>query len=140
MKKNAFTLIELIAVIVILSLIALVVFPAVNSVIKNSKEKSFEQQKNAIIKAAKECSYENTIILPNTVDKEYNQIPLECLTKGCTYKDKIIEGGYLEYDENGDQNTSLVVDPRNTSKYLEGKIKITYEKSKNQYIYEYVEN
>lgn len=140
MKKNAFTLIELIAVIVILSLIALVVFPAVNSVIKNSKEKSFEQQKNAIIKAAKECSYENTIILPNTVDKEYNQVPLECLTKGCTYKGKSIEGGYLEYDENGDENTSLIIDPRNTSKYLNGKIKITYEKSKQQYIYEYIED
>ena len=89
MKKNAFTLIELIAVIVILSLIALIVFPAVNSVIKNSKEKSFEQQKNAIIKAAKECSYENTELLPNPVDKEYNQVPLECLTKGCTYKDHV---------------------------------------------------
>ena len=74
------------------------------------------------------------------MDKEYNQVPLECLTKGCTYKDKIIEGGYLEYDETGDQTTSLVVDPRNTKKYLEGKIKITYEKSKNQYVYEYVEN
>ena len=42
MTKNAFTLIELLAVIIVLSVIALITIPAITTILKDSKEKSVE--------------------------------------------------------------------------------------------------
>ncbi len=135
MNRKAFTLIELIAVIVILSLVALVVFPAVNSVIRNSREKAYENQIKTIVKAAEECSYENTAILPNEGKK--TKLNLVCLTKGCVLDGVNVEGGYINEDD--------IKDPRKTSKNIEGCVVITYEATTNQtikqkYKYEYREN
>jgi len=129
MNRKGFTLIELIAVIVILSLIAIIVFPAINSVIKNSKEKTYEQQKDTIIKAAKQLSYENTEVLPDEVEDASTEIELTCLTTGCTYNGKKIDGGYINDDD--------IIDPRNTNEKLNGVIVITY--GSNQYNYSYKE-
>lgn len=126
-NKKAFTLIELIAVIVILSLIALIVFPAVNSVIKNSKEKAYQEQIKTIIKSAKQLSYENSEVLPD--EGETSEIQLTCLTSGCTYNGVQIKGGYINEDD--------IIDPRNTKKKLDGLIIITY--TSNQYNYTYEE-
>ncbi len=127
MNRKGFTLIELIAVIVILSLIALIVFPAINSVIKDSKEKAYEEQKQTILKAAKQLSYENSDILPAETDGSTETIELACLTIGCTINGKQINGGYLNEDE--------LKDPRNTNKNLDGVVEITYHT--NQYHYTY---
>ena len=54
MKKNGFTLIELIATIVILSLIAAISIPTVINVINDSREKNFKNSANNIIQAAKQ--------------------------------------------------------------------------------------
>lgn len=129
MNRKGFTLIELIAVIVVLSLIALVVFPAVNSVIKNSKEKAYKQQIATIIKATKQLSYEHSQSLPDEVDGASTEIELRCLTEGCIYNGVQINGGYINEDE--------LIDPRNTSKNLNGVVVITYHS--NQYNYEYKE-
>ena len=43
MKKNGFTLVELIAVIVILGLIGLIIVPSINSTLKNKERKPFKQ-------------------------------------------------------------------------------------------------
>ena len=42
-NKKGFTLVELIGVITLLALIALVVYPAITTVIKNTKENCFER-------------------------------------------------------------------------------------------------
>ncbi len=135
MNKKGFTLIELIAVVVILSLIALVVFPAVNSVIRNSREKAYESQINTLVKAAEECTYENPAILPSK--GETTKLNLNCLTGGCTINGVNIEGGYINEDD--------IKDPRKTSKNIEGCIVINYKETTNQtikqkYTYEYQEN
>jgi len=129
-NKKGFTLIELIAVIVILSLIALIVFPAVNSVIKDSKEKAYKEQISSIIKAAKQFSYENAEVLPAEVDGATYNLELTCLTVGCTINGKHINGGYINEDE--------IIDPRNTSQTLNGVIEIKYVS--NRYDYTYKEN
>ncbi len=132
MNRKGFTLIELIAVIVILSLIALIVFPAVNSVIKDSKEKAYEQQKQTILKAVKQLSYENSDILPDETDGSTETINLTCLTTGCTINGKQINGGYINEDE--------LKDPRNTNENLEGVVEITYNNNQYHYTYKEKEN
>ena len=78
---------------------------------------------------AKECSYENSYILPETKEGSSTELPIECLTKGCTYNGKTIDGGYMNEDE--------IKNPKKTSADINGKIVITY--TKNQYTYEFVE-
>ena len=43
-NKRGFTLVELIAVVAILGLIALIVYPAIGSVIRNSRESAYNEQ------------------------------------------------------------------------------------------------
>ena len=52
MKKNAFTLIELLAVIVILSIILLIAVPAVKKTVDSAKKKSAENDAVMITKIA----------------------------------------------------------------------------------------
>ena len=59
-NKNAFTLIELLAVIVILSIITLIVTPIVLGIINNAKENAFEQSVNGVVGAALTNSILNT--------------------------------------------------------------------------------
>lgn len=131
MNKKGFTLIELIAVIVILSLIALIVFPAINSVIKDSKEKAYNEQIASIVKAAKQFSYEHSEVLPAEIEDATSTLQLTCLTSGCTLENgKKVNGGYINEDE--------LIDPRNTSKTLDGVVEIKY--NSNRYDYNYKEN
>ncbi len=51
--KRAFTLVELLAVIVILAIILAIAIPGVSSIIENTKNAAFERQKELIIGAAK---------------------------------------------------------------------------------------
>lgn len=51
MKKNGFTLVELLAVIVILALLAIVSTPIVMNILENSKKSSFASSINGIKKA-----------------------------------------------------------------------------------------
>ena len=130
MDRKGFTLIELIAVIVILALIALIVFPAINSVIHTSREDAYNNQIATIEKAAKQLSYENTFVLPDEVNDASTTIKLDCLLSGCTINGQKITGGYINEDD--------IVDPRNTKENLNGVILITYES--NQYTYKYQES
>ncbi len=52
MKKNAFTLVELMAIIVIMASILLIILPAINGTIKNSEEKKKQDALNSIYMAA----------------------------------------------------------------------------------------
>ncbi len=66
--KKGFTLIELIMVIVILALLALVAIPSINSVIKNSREKTYNEQINRIETVAKSymTNSKRSLSLPST--------------------------------------------------------------------------
>ena len=65
MKKKGFTLVELLAVIVILSLILVIAVPSVNKYIKQSKEKAYNTQISTIIEAAQAYASTNPELLPN---------------------------------------------------------------------------
>ena len=68
-RTNSFTLVELLAVIIILGVIALIVFPVVDNSIKTSKEKSLEITIDNIEQAAYNYSVENDLGQPNVEDK-----------------------------------------------------------------------
>ena len=64
MKKKGFTLVELLAGIVILSLILVIAVPSVNRYIKQSKEKAYNTQISTIIEAAQAYASANSGLLP----------------------------------------------------------------------------
>ena len=119
-KKNGFTLVELIAVVAILGLIALVVYPAIASVIRNSRESAYNDQVAVIEKAAKTWSLKHANILPDD---------------GSVYRlsvDTLVDEGYISNDE--------VKDPRHSSENLKGNIEIKYDTAKKQFIFTYVDS
>ena len=70
MKKEGFTLVELLAVIVIIGIIYLIVFPSVTSFIDKSKEKSYNIQVDLIEKASKKSLQNVDSNFANSKDKK----------------------------------------------------------------------
>lgn len=52
MKKNAFTLVELLAVIVILAVVGIITIPKVVNTINNNRNKSYKEIENRLIEAS----------------------------------------------------------------------------------------
>ena len=74
MKKNAFTLVELMAIIVIMASILLIILPAINGTIKNSEEKKKQDALNSIYMAAENyvmANYDEYLNLDNVGAVEY---------------------------------------------------------------------
>ena len=98
MKKNAFTLIELLAVIVILAIIALIATPIILGIINDSKEQSTKRSAENYLKAVEQA------IVRKNLEGEYN--PEECKIESgeVTCKGKFspkyckIENGQLNCD------------------------------------------
>ena len=118
MKKNAFTLIEVIAVITILGIIALIAVPAVNNSLKDAKEKAYLEQIKRIEDISKKYGIENIDMLPDNEENTYIHL------------DDLINENYL--DKNG------IINP-NTNEKMDGCVEISYNASKNKYSYEYLE-
>lgn len=64
--KKAFTLMELLAVILLLGIIGLIAIPTINKVILGSKQKLYEEQVNEIESSARKWGIENINELPET--------------------------------------------------------------------------
>lgn len=71
MNNRAFTLVEMLGVIIVLIAISLLVFPAVESVVNKSKEVVSQTQVNTILKAAYDFSLKNTSYLPSSGETNY---------------------------------------------------------------------
>lgn len=71
MNKKAFTLVELIGVLVILSVLALVSVPAVLKIIKNSKQKVYDTNITMIKTAMQDWKNNNSTMLPTVGEKIY---------------------------------------------------------------------
>lgn len=73
--KRGFTLVELMAVVIILSVIGLIAIPAVDKVIKDNQNKLYQAQINSIDDAAKTWSNNHVNLLPES-SSEAISIPL----------------------------------------------------------------
>ena len=113
-NKKAFTLIEVLGVILILALLTLIIYPVVNNAISSNKEKVLKQQINILEDAAYKWSIKYPERLSNTGD---NHISFTTL----------LEDGII---------TKI---PKNsvTNENLEGCINIKWDNLNNQYTYKY---
>ena len=84
MKKNGFTLVELLGVIIILIVIFLLVFPATKLIINKSETTVYQTQINKILKASYDYSLNNLSILPSKGEKNYLTLA------------ELIAGGYID--------------------------------------------
>lgn len=118
MNKKGFTLAEVIGVIVLLSIVALITIPFVESYIKKSKESSYNTTIKEIVKAARDWNskYGHTVTWTN--DKKLYKLSLNDLKKS-------------EFLEDED-----IIDPTN-NQIMNGCIFIRIN-DKNAYTYEYV--
>ena len=112
MKKNAFTLIELLGVLLLLAVIALITFPIIDNTLTNSRNEAYERQKDNIIEAARMYVTEN-----GNYNTSQKQLSFQTL----------IDAGFLKDGE--------ILDPRDSSKTMPGCILYNWSDSKNQYIY-----
>ena len=96
-KKNAFTLIELLAVIVVLAIIALIVTPIVTKTIKNAKKGSAEIATQNYIRAV-ELAISNSDLNRKSIPDGSYTIDSDGNLTGTGLPD-----GKLEIDANGDR-------------------------------------
>lgn len=107
--NKGFTLVELLAVITILSIIATITVFVTGNVLKSSKESLSEQQKQNLINATKIYCTENSC------------------SDGYVCVSKLLESGIIDSEK--------VIDP-NTRKELKGYVTITEVGSRISYAYE----
>ena len=98
-KKKGFTLVELLAVIVILAVILIIAMPKISDVIKNSKEASLETTAKLIASQAEKKYTENQILDGNSTIK-------------CSDVAKISNADYescnITFDDKGNAKVSIV--------------------------------
>ena len=117
--KRGFTLVELIAVLVVLGVISLITFPIISNSMVNAKEKAYKAQVNFIEEAARKWSMDNTTNLSETKATSVNVHDL-------------INGGYITKTENG-----VLYNPKDESQTMSGCVVIQYSNTYNQYVYTY---
>ena len=116
MKKRGFTLIELMAVITVLGVIAAITIPKITDTLEKSKEKAYKNQINSLVSIAKRWGASNQ-------DKLSTETRLHFST--------LFDEGYIKQKD--------IVNPITNDK-LKGCIKITYDEEYSQYKYEYTDS
>lgn len=115
MDEKGFTLIEILAVVVILGVVSLITMPVVQKNINNSKKQAYETQIDNIERAAKDWASENLSYLP---DKEGSSISITLYT--------LMSLGYIDNN---------LVDPI-TEKYFDTETVISITRKNNNYKYD----
>ena len=115
-RKNGFTLIELLAILVILAILSLVLIPTVKNSIEEAKKDTYNNQVNAINKAAESYFVNSNFSVSENEEK-------------VMYLTDIINQGYIE--------SSKVINPIDESE-MSGCVLIKYYS--NQYHYSYIDN
>ena len=113
--KKAFTLVELLGVIIVLAVISLIVFPIVDKSIKTSKEESL----NSIIKTIEKAAQEYVVREHMGYTTSYDKVDI----------DELIATGYLKDN---------IINPV-TNEKMNGCVIYKWQSEYNQYQYEYDE-
>lgn len=97
--KNGFTLVELLGVILILALLGLLIYPTVTGIVKSSRTKSYEAQKELVIEDARLWVTDNDNLLSDTVGSVYK-----------LYINDLKTGGYLANVDVKNLETNVTLD------------------------------
>lgn len=119
MKKNGFTLVELFAVIVVLSVVSLIGFNIVSDYIKNSRNQAYDLQIDTLQKEAKKWALANE----NKLDKYH------------------LNNTYITFrvlKNEGFISNDFILNPKNKEKMI-GCMEISYDNSKKEYVANYIE-
>lgn len=119
MKKKGFTLVELLATIIILGIIAIIAVPIISGTIKNSRNRAYALQVNRIKEQAKNWATANT-----------DHLPSDATGFAFVSIDDLRIQGFIKDED--------VLDPR-TQELMDGCVSIQYDESNKQYTYEYHE-
>lgn len=131
-NKNGFTLVELIAVVVILGLIGLITFPAVAGVIRGAKKDVKGVNVDTVLNAAYDYTQKYPSVLPTKVGE----------TKTPICVDELVVCGLLKEDITKELEGASVAGVEITY-HTEAKTNSnteTYEKYKGNYLFTYIEN
>lgn len=128
MKKinsKGFTLVELIATIVILSIVVTICAISITTVIKSSKEKDYElfirEVKNAVEEFYLECRFDKHINIEcPSLESEYYSTTLESL----------VNNGYLKGNSIDENHKLMVVNPKDNVNISSCQIKYNYQNGK----------
>ncbi len=107
MKKNGFTLVEILSVIAIIGMFLLIVFPAVSKAIITAQIKYFESQENAILFSGRDYFSEDRSRLPKAegakkavslatlVDEGYIKMIVDNKSRDCNPDQTYVEATYM---------------------------------------------
>ncbi len=119
MNKKGFTLVELLAVIVILGLLITIISPVVKNLINDSEDSLSDQQKKLVVEATKKYMVENSELLPEGSDR------------AIVYMSDLIDKGVIDNDK--------IIDPKSKGE-INGCVVVSYNNEFNQYDYNYSDN
>ena len=117
--RKGFTLVEVLAVIVILGLLVVIISPVVNNLLGDSEDALYQEQVDVIVKASKKYAVEHSELLPEGNDST------------AIYINDLINNGVIDKDK--------VIDPK-TKEEMNGCVVISYNNDFNQYEYNYRDN
>ena len=128
MNNKGFTLVELLGVIIILIVIMLLVFPAVNNIIRKSSNTIEKAQINSIFDAAYNFTLKNMSYLPKIGEST-------CLTLAQLKKEGLIDSNLKDPKANENFPDNIVIKITNVgSKYITDK---EFYKLEGNYLYEF---
>ena len=143
LNRKGFTLVEMLAVVVILGILMAIMVPSVNSLLQKNKEDSYESLKNNIINATQLyfSDYRYEVVVDTNGDCDANN-QRNVLT---------IQDNGLTIQDNGLSNSKLAINILTDLDYIKGSIKnpkdntsldaehsyvtVTYNCSKKDFVY-----
>ena len=124
MKKNGFTLVELLAVLVIIGILSAISITVYTNLIPSSRKELSDVQKNTIIDATRTYVAINTVNFNNHFDN-------------ATIGDNICVAIKLEVLYNEGLLKKEVLDPSTNANLMDGYILVSYDNNHSQYEYIY---
>lgn len=116
MNKKGFSLVELLAAVFVLSILAVIIAPNVINLISENEDALYDEQINNIVNASKKYMVEHSELLPEGND----YVPI--------YINDLIDSGVIDNDS--------VIDPK-TKEQMNGCVVVNYNENFNQYEYNY---